>query len=699
MYTNRRCCILAKRLCSFFLSIVLITAFMLCASAEEQPQKVPEFTPEEQEYIAAHKSLKVGFVPDRIPVSFSDNGELSGISRYILDRIGGICGINFEYKQLPTKDVTYDYLTGEGFDLVTSVEFNEENKHARGILISSPYLSSRKVVVAHDGFEFRSDGEFTVAVATGSQTLKTVLSKSFPNFKIQDYDSISECLDAVNSGQADLMIQNQYVVEYWLSKPKYEKLKVIPVVGLSDELCFSAVVQFGENSEQSQKDGGILIDILDKSIACISEDEALNYVIEGVMENQYSYNFEDFISRYKYTTFIVCIASVAIIVLAVILVRQRIRIAENHAKTKARGEFLSTMSHEIRTPLNGMVGLNRLMSQNLNNKNKLEEYLSQSTVTAKYLLSLVNDLLDSSKLQANVFKLDKKTVDIALLADSVITTAKSSMRDRNIDFQTSLDIKEPYIVGDSVRIQQILFNLLDNAGKFTRSGGTVKFTLKQEKSGNEIVNIFTVSDNGRGMSEEFISHVFDAFAQELDTVSKGNQGTGLGLSISRRLARLMDGDLTCESEKGKGSTFTFKFSAEPAAAPEAARHVTTNVKQRVLVADDNELNAEIISDLLDSVGYKTDIAENGKIAVELFEKSEVNTYGIIIMDLLMPELDGYEATKTIRALDRSDAKTVKIIACTANSFNEEHERALDAGMNDFVTKPVDLDDLLEKMDK
>lgn len=690
---------MAKRLCSFFLSIFLVAALMLCVPAEEQTQKVPEFTPEEQEYISAHKSLKVGFVPDRIPVSFSDNGEFSGISRYILDRISGICGIKFEYKQLPTKDVTYDYLTGEGLDLVTSVEFNEENKHARGILISSPYLSSRKVVVAHDGFEFRSDGEFTVAVATGSQTLKTVLSKSFPNFKIQDYDSISECLDAVNSRQADLMIQNQYVVEYWLSKPKYENLKVIPVVGLDDELCFSAVVQFGENSEQSQKDGGILIDILDKSIACLSEDEVLNYVIEGVMENQYSYNFEDFFSRYKYTTFIMCIASVAIIVLAVILIRQRIRIAENHANAKARGEFLSTMSHEIRTPLNGMVGLNRLMSQNLDNKNKLEEYLSQSTVTAKYLLTLVNDLLDSSKLQANVFKLDKKTVDLSLLADSVITTAKSSMRDRNIDFQTSLDIKEPYIVGDSVRIQQILFNLLDNAGKFTRSGGTVKFTLKQEKSGNDIVNIFTVSDNGRGMSEEFISHVFDAFAQELDTVSKGNQGTGLGLSISRRLARLLDGDLTCESEKGKGSTFTFKFSAEPAAAPETVQNVAVNVNQRVLVADDNELNAEIISDLLDSVGYKTDIAQNGKEAVELFEKSEVNTYGIIIMDLLMPELDGYEATKAIRAFNRSDAKTVKIIACTANSFNEEHERALDAGMNDFVTKPVDLDDLLEKMDK
>lgn len=662
---------------------------------------IPVFTDEEQKYIASHKSLKVGFVPDRIPVSLADEkGEFKGISRYILDRISEICGIEFQYTALPTKNVTYDYLTGENIDLVTSVEYNEENKHARGILISRPYLSSRKVVVARQKLDFRFDGNYTVAVSTGSQTLKKVLERSFPNFKIQDYDTISDCLDAVNSGKADLLIQNQYVVEYWLSKPKYEKLNVIPVGGLEDEMCFSAVVAFGENSEQSQHDGEILIDILDKSIDCLSEDETVNYIIQGVMENQYSYDFSDFFNRYRYAVIVFCISASAIIILVILLASQKIHIAESRASEKAKGEFLSTMSHEIRTPLNGLIGLNQLMSENLDDTGDLDKYLKQSTVVSKYLLALVNDMLDSSKLQANIFKLDSSCIDLALLTETVTTTVKSTMKDRGIEFTDDIKIENPYMIGDSVRIQQVLFNLLDNAGKFTPSGGKVILSLRQKADGNEILNIFTVTDNGRGMSEEFRARVFDTFARELDTVSKGNQGTGLGLSISFRLARLMDGDLTCESEKGKGSTFTFTFRALPSSAPEPVVHKVADsnpIKPRVLVAEDNELNAEIILELLRREGFQSDLAENGRKALEMFDKSNVGEYGIILMDLMMPELDGFSATKAIRALKRADAKKVKIIACTANSFNGEREKAFECGMNEFVTKPIDLDELLEKM--
>ena len=186
---------------------------------------------------------KVGYVQDRKPVSFiNESGELGGITRYILDRISELSGVEFEYVALPTGSVTYDYLLNEGFDLVTSVEYNEENKQARGILISDPYLSSQKVIVAREGVEFSYNADLKVAVSTGSQTLKKVLTRIFPNFELVDYDSVEACLDAMKRGEADLLIQNQYVAEYWLYRPSYENLKVIPIMGLEDKLCFSAVV-------------------------------------------------------------------------------------------------------------------------------------------------------------------------------------------------------------------------------------------------------------------------------------------------------------------------------------------------------------------------------------------------------------------------------------------------------------------------
>ena len=694
---------LIKKLCGMLLLTAMIAMFIFSANinASAQIQNTPVFTPEEQEYIASHSSLKIGFVPDRIPVSFADkNGDFSGVSRYVLDRISELSGIQFEYAALPTKDVTYDYLMSENFSLVTSVEYNEENKHARGILISRPYFSSRKVVVARDKLYFKFDENYNIAVSTGSQTLKKVLERLFPNSTILDYDTIPACFVAVKSGEADIMIQNQYIVEYWLAKPLYENLKCIPVMGFEDELCFSAVVDFGENSEKSQNEGKILISILDKTIACLSEDEIVNYTIQGVMENQYSYDFGDFFSRYKYSVIIFCVSAFAIIILVILLARLKIHIAESRASEKAKGEFLSTMSHEIRTPLNGMIGLNNLMSEKLDDPQRLEKYLKQSTVAAKYLLSLVNDMLDSSKLQADMFKLESRPIDIALLTETVTTTVAGSMKERGLNFSSDIKISDPYIIGDSVRIQQVLFNLLDNAEKFTPAGGNVRLTFSQKANGYEIMNVFVVSDTGRGMSEEFRARVFDAFARELDTVSKGNQGTGLGLSISFRLARLMDGDLTCESEKGKGSTFTFSFSALPSSEPENVIHKPSDsdlVKKRVLVAEDNELNAEIILEILNREGFQADLAENGKKALEMFGSSETGTYGIILMDLMMPELDGFAATKAIRALKRPDAKTVRIIACTANSFNGERESAFECGMDEFVTKPVDIEELLEKM--
>lgn len=679
--------------------IALLTSAALPAAAADSAIVLTE---EEKAYIAEHPTLKVGFVQDRIPVSFTDeNGEFAGISRYILDRVSELSGLTFEYAPLPAGDVTYDYLTSSGYDLVTSVEYNEENKKANGILISEPYLSSRKVIVAKEGMQFSYSGNWSVAVSTGSQTLKKVLARTFPSFQLKDYASISDCFDAVNAGNADLMIQNQFVVEYWLSKPKYEKLQVIPVMGLDDQHCFSAVVDYGGTESMPQEEGAVLISILDKAIACVGEDEQGSYVIQGVMENQYEYELEDFLNRYRYAVGIFIVSFLLIIVLVCLLMRQRLRAAQSQADARAKGEFLSTMSHEIRTPLNGLIGLNHLMTQKLDERGKLEEYLRQSSETAKYLLSLINDILDSSKLEAQSLALELQPIDLSFVTETVSSIESNAMAEKGLHYTAQTDLPYPYVTGDAVRIQQVLLNLLDNARKFTPKGGSITMTAAQtmEEQGRVLTTV-TVTDTGRGMSEAFQKQLFQIFSQEADTVSKGDQGTGLGLSISRRLARLMGGDLTCVSQKGKGSTFTFTFKADPAQRPEQEFYdgtAETESLPRVLVAEDNELNGEIIRELLTGEGFQVTLAENGKIALRTFIESAPGTYGVILMDLRMPEMDGFETTKAIRALNRPDAATVRIFACTANSFAEDRDKALESGMDDFIAKPIDMGTLLRKL--
>ena len=303
-------------------AVALFSAVPAFAAGESGLQ----LTREEQDYLANHSSVRVGYVQDRIPVSYTgEDGSLAGISRYVFDRLGALTGLSFQYVPLPSGSVTYDYLLEERLDLVTSVEYNPENLNARGILLSQPYLSSRKVVVAREGLDFRPDAALTVAVSTGSQTLKKVLNRMFPHFTLIDCDSIDECFQAVNSGEADLMIQNQYVVEYWMAKPLYEHLKVIPVAGLEDQLCFSAVVAFGGGEGPAEEEGRLLIGILDKAIAAITEDEMGSFFIQAVMEKPYRYDLRDFLYRYRYAVGIFAVSALVILGLVWLLIRLYLR--------------------------------------------------------------------------------------------------------------------------------------------------------------------------------------------------------------------------------------------------------------------------------------------------------------------------------------------------------------------------------------
>ena len=382
------------------------------------------------------------------------------------------------------------------------------------------------------------------------------------------------------------------------------------------------------------------------------------------------------------------------------------------AKTQleARNEFLSNMSHEIRTPLNGLIGLNHLMLQNIDDREKLRGYLQKSSYAAQYLLALVNDILDMSKLQAGKVDLHMASANIEMILDHVISMQRENIEGRGLTLCVESDILKPWIECDEVRIKQVLMNLLSNAAKFTSRGGTITVRMRQEAEEVEgkqsVKNYFEVEDTGCGMSEEFQKHIFESFTQERDHNAESQKGTGLGMSISYQLMKVMGGSLSVESRLGEGSIFYMTFSAAVTQEqnPMAAKHdVDMAAIDRnglnILIAEDNELNAEILTEILDECSITSEVARNGREAVEKFAASDPGTYPVILMDIQMPEMDGYEAAKAIRNLKRVDAGTVRILACTANTFQEDIDRVMESGMNDFIGKPINIEELFHKLQK
>jgi signal transduction histidine kinase/CheY-like chemotaxis protein len=413
----------------------------------------------------------------------------------------------------------------------------------------------------------------------------------------------------------------------------------------------------------------------------------------------------------------VMIASVLVVIVIVLILAMisQNKVITANAEAKARSTFLANMSHEIRTPLNGIIGLLFLLQKDLESelfdKEVISQRLAKAKDTADYLLSLINNILDVSKLQAGKVDLKKEILSPEIITDTVWSMQRSNIENRGINFIVEKDITVPWIIGDDLMIKQVLMNILGNAAKFTPSGGTVRFSVTQKKNDeHNVTTVFVCEDTGCGMSEEFLEHIWDSFSQERSSNSESVKGTGLGMAISRLLMDAMNGEIRVKSKLGEGSTFYVilhsQISEEP---PEylrqlqntAERSAESNTEEkkavRILVAEDNELNAEILIDILESEGFDVVHAENGKIAVDLFAASEVGTISVILMDMQMPVMDGCEATMQIRKMDRPDAKQVSIFACTANNFSEDRKRAEESGMDDFLSKPIDVNALLKKL--
>ena len=375
--------------------------------------------------------------------------------------------------------------------------------------------------------------------------------------------------------------------------------------------------------------------------------------------------------------------------------------AEN--ANRAKTTFLNNMSHDIRTPMNAIIGFTNI-ARKYNPKPEVENCLQKISESSEHLLMLINDVLDISRIESGKIRFAPIGVDIVEVADTVLSIMYGFLSNRNITFHTHLAVPETrYVLADAVRIREVLVNILGNAVKFTGDGGTITFEADYLPGADDrhIIVRYRVTDTGVGMSKAFVKHIFDEFSQEESSARTHYKGSGLGMAISKRFVDLMGGTISVESEKGKGSTFTVELPLELTDADKVQKQSSpgdstdlTGVK--ILMAEDNDLNAEIAMVQLEELGIHITRASDGKEALKIFTSNQPGTFDIIFMDIMMPKMNGYEATEAIRALQtRPDARTIPIIAMTANAFAEDVQASMDAGMDGHLSKPIVMEEVVK----
>lgn len=394
-------------------------------------------------------------------------------------------------------------------------------------------------------------------------------------------------------------------------------------------------------------------------------------------------------------------------------VRRALDLAES--ANRAKSEFLSRMSHEIRTPMNGITGMTAVARRSMNNPERVLDCLNKIDLSAGYLLALINDVLDMSRIESGKIELEYKEFDLTEVFDRIYWMFRQKAEAGGVELQVLRDdLTVTLVTGDSLRLSQVLINLVSNALKFTPAGGLVTLHVRETEVSETFVSLeFTVTDTGIGISEDFQSRLFEPFEQERPATAQQYGGTGLGLAISNNFVSMMGGRIFVRSTPGEGSCFTVALSFKRPSPEAAARFAktcktTTDAAERdtydfagirVLLAEDNEINAEIVTCLLEDSGASVDHANDGLGAVRKLRESAPGTYALILMDIQMPVMNGIEACRAIRASSHPDGRTIPIIGLSANAFREDIENATRNGMNGYLSKPINLESLFRAMDE
>ena len=530
---------------------------------------------------------------------------------------------------------------------------------------------------------FDENAENTVAIPREDSDLKSYVSYNYPQWHVKGYATWKDAKKAVYNGKADCMIMDSGKLEQYSDDNKLHS------VFLEKYDMVSFAVRHGNS---------MLLSVLNRTIKTMSASKFSN-AVHMYDSNLKKVTVKEFI-RDNFWSFTVLVVSAFLIVLILILgLLRKARIAEKKAKkaNSAKTDFLRHMSHDIRTPLNGIIGMINISERYCGDKEKLYECKAKVMQSMDYLQSLLNNVLDIGRVESGTLQLEHKPFDLIAMLAKQISIVETNAKEYGISFEGGASMStfhHRYFIGSEEYLNRLLMNLAGNAVKYNRRGGKVILYFNEISSDDKTaVFEFVCSDTGLGMSKEFQKHAFESYAREGKETTNGYSGAGLGLSIVKDIVDRMNGTIKLESKENVGTTFTVTIPLEIDHNAEKKQQKKVEKPdlsgKSVLLVEDNELNLEIAKMLLEDEKMVVTTAENGEEAVDIVSQSVPGRFDFIFMDIMMPVMDGLEAARQIRTLNRKDTKEIPIIAMTANAFQDDIRDCIDAGMNAHIAKPID----------
>ena len=646
-------------------------------------------TDEEQNWLEQHGAVRIGYLKNDVGISLVDTESEKpvGIINDYISLVSGYLGeqaIEFQLTGFESQEKELQALKDNRIDMIFHMNQNPYEAEQNGIILSNTVFEVNVAVLT--GVEkFDENRKNTVAVSRNNLLGKWYISFNYPFWKIKEYDSSDEVEKAVHSGEADC-----FVVKAGQSLKTLEDSKTHSVfLTKSGDSCFAVT-----------RENTTLMNILNKTIQTlpVSRLSSLFSVYENTPGKV---TLAEYIKDNLRVVSISFVSVTLVIILIIVYLMLKARKAQIQAEkaNAAKSDFLFNMSHDIRTPMNALLGYSELMKRELTDP-KLLDYQEKMEQSGNLLLSIINNVLDMARIESGKVELDENYVKIRDIYQGVYKIFQAEAEKKGIHLEMEYKVQHEHVICDETKNREVFLNLISNAVKYTASGGTV--TIRIAELGcdrQDYVRIQTeVIDTGIGMSEEFLPSLFEAFARERNTTAAKVAGTGLGMPIIKKYVDMMGGSIKAESKLGEGSKFTVimeyriadKVYYEQDTDPLPDTKETDRISgKHVLLAEDNDLNAEIAEFILEDMGLMVDRVEDGVQCVARMEQKTAGTYDLILMDIQMPNMDGYKATQAIRRLADKKKAGIPIIAMTANAFEEDRKKAFEKGLNGHIAKPVD----------
>ena len=677
-------------------------------------------TGKEKSWVEEHGGIKIGFLNNDQAIFSMDEetGKLTGMLAeyisYAKDCLGNQT-LEFNICEYDDYNEMLQALQNHEIDMIFYAGRNPDLAEKKGYTLTNTAWTYSLMAVTDEKY-FNEDKSYTVAVPKEQEALKQHIAFSYPRWKLVDYDSFADAADMVMNEKADCFLMG---TSQALKYDNERDFKSVPLTKTM-EACFA--VREGE---------GILLSILNKTLKDMPSD-MLTSALAIYDSTTDKVTFYDFVKDNMLDFFVTAGVFVLIIIGIILVLLRKARKAEAVAKlaandtqklndkleialkkaedaSLAKTRFLNNMSHDIRTPMNAILGYAQLMVNELKGKNlpEISEYLKKLQQSGNLLLSMINNVLDMAQIESGRMEIDENYGRIEDIRQTLFEIFGDEAKKKNLVLQYTINVEHENILTDTTKVKEIFVNILSNAIKYTSSGGSVKVSVDElpcDEDGYMMVRT-RVSDTGIGMSQEYLTNIFEAFTREQNTTKSKIAGTGLGMSIVKKYVDLLGGTINVESELGKGSTFTVTLKHRIA---DESYYVKKYIEEsgtgseilegrNILLAEDNDLNAEIAEAILESAGLKIERVEDGIQCVNRIEKMPADTYDMILMDIQMPQMDGYKATQAIRNLPDEDKASIPIVAMTANAFEEDKRDAIAAGMDGHIAKPIQVDKLLSML--